>query len=126
MLSKGHKNMEQLNDKRSDTKTTPISKTRQVQIDKIMQFVKGSLKTSCSEKIAKHLDGFLNIAENNEQIIGKVAYDNLWDTLTTDLNSLGPPTNTTKKWRQVWSSYKYNNKKRLAGLIASAGHQGMF
>lgn len=35
-----------------------------------------------------------------------------WDTLTKELNSLGPPEYSSKRWRKVWSDHK-GNKKRV-------------
>lgn len=36
-----------------------------------------------------------------------------WDKLSVDINKLGPPMHTSSEWKRIWSTHKYNKRKRL-------------
>lgn len=43
----------------------------------------------------------------------------MWERLSEQLNDIGPPKNTVKKWKRIWSVYKYNNKQRLTEIMGN-------
>lgn len=55
---------------------------------------------------------FMILEDNDEEKAGKKKYNELWDQLSTHLNTLGPPTHSTSEWRRVWSKYKYSKSKQ--------------
>ncbi|XP_058451150.1 uncharacterized protein LOC131430303 [Malaya genurostris] len=44
----------------------------------------------------------------------KVNVAPFWNSLATELNSLGPPVRDTTGWKKVWCDYKSNLKRKLA------------
>lgn len=51
---------------------------------------------------------------NNEELIDKETFGNLWLNLAAKLNDIGPPEHTVVEWKKIWSSHKsYNNRKRI-------------
>ncbi|KAG4071092.1 hypothetical protein HA402_013406 [Bradysia odoriphaga] len=51
--------------------------------------------------------------DHNESLDAK-----LWDTLTAELNAIGPVVQTPSKWRRSWSVHKYNLKKHVQKSMA--------
>lgn len=54
----------------------------------------------------------LIFAEYSAKTSTKEVYDQLWDTLSIDLNRIGPPVRNSMEWRRIWSLYKYNQKRK--------------
>lgn len=54
----------------------------------------------------------LKIVDNNETILGRGKFTEMWEDLTIELNKLGPPSNPTNIWRRKWVNYKYENSNK--------------
>lgn len=53
------------------------------------------------------------IVANNEELVGKETFGQLWVNLVEKLNDIGPPEHTETEWRKIWSAHKYyKNRKR--------------
>lgn len=71
-----------------------------------------------STSIMFELTRFLCVPENNNfHGIEKATFSVLWERLSEQLNDIGPPKHSAKKWKRVWSVYKYNNKSRLSEIL---------
>ncbi|XP_055623262.1 uncharacterized protein LOC129766699 [Toxorhynchites rutilus septentrionalis] len=46
--------------------------------------------------------------------ITRESYLEIWNDLTTGLNSLGPPTRSVHEWQKVWTDFKLKVKRKLA------------
>lgn len=61
--------------------------------------------------------------DHNEQNTAKVIYDRLWDQIAVKINECGPPIRNSYGWRRVWSTYKYNLKRRQPVAETTGRHQ---
>lgn len=41
--------------------------------------------------------------------------DDIWESITTELNAIGPPFRTNAQWRRAWTVYKSNKRRRKPG-----------
>lgn len=53
----------------------------------------------------------------NEELVNTETFNRLWDDLTVQLNCIGPPNHSNSGWRRVWSTYKYNKKRKRTGNL---------
>lgn len=49
---------------------------------------------------------------HSEELISTDELDLLWNNLTVELNSIGPPTHSMAEWKQLWSKHKYSEKRK--------------
>lgn len=57
------------------------------------------------------------LSEHNEVLYEKSQYASMWETLTEELNKVGPPKNSVEKWKRIWSVFKYNNKTKFPTIL---------
>ncbi|KYN22231.1 hypothetical protein ALC57_05378 [Trachymyrmex cornetzi] len=80
----------------------------------------------------KHWELFLNFAEQHPEILtgkftsanAKQAQQNLWQTVTTQLNALGLGEKTATKWKESVIDWKCKTKKKASELRLHMGKTG--
>lgn len=53
----------------------------------------------------------------NEELVNTETFNRLWENLTVQLNCIGPPSHSNSGWRRVWTTYKYNKKRKRVSAI---------
>lgn len=46
-------------------------------------------------------------------------YKQLWDTLISQINELGPPCRSKEEWRQIWFDYKSKHLKKSKSKLST-------
>ncbi|XP_055906294.1 uncharacterized protein LOC129941630 [Eupeodes corollae] len=69
-------------------------------------------KSIMAEFMATHPGLAQNLITNSAQ--GKAIAEELWATLTNQLNDVGPPFKDAKTWKKVFADQKYQAKKKLS------------
>lgn len=65
---------------------------------------------------------FINIiTANDEETIAKDQYNEMWINLADELNEIGPAKHTSVEWRRIWSTHKYNKKRKTSKVSEADG-----